>query len=419
MKNFLIIWAGELISNIGSGMTAFALAIYVYQLTGSVTYVSLITLFAYMPTVLLSPFGGILADRYDRRILMICGDTLSGFGLLYILLSIKFGHGGMIPIFVGITLNSIFVALMEPAYRATISDLLTEAEYAKASGMVQIAYNAKYLISPAIAGIVLSVSDISLVLILDISTFIITVFAVAIARKEIQKPIKKEVHSGIFKELREGFQLIKEKKEVKSLILIMTLVCFFIGFIQTLTAPMILVLSNAKIVGYIESICAVGMVVGSVVIGIFGIKNNQYWRVLFLAAIFCGLFMTFAGLKTNLIFISAALFLFFLTLPFINTCAEVLLRVSIPNNLQGRIWGLVSLLTQGGMIIAYGSCGVIADVVFEPMFRQSGLLNQSIGKIIGTGEGRGIAFMLILAGLGMIIAMGFLKRIIVFGNLKE
>lgn len=85
MKKFLVIWAGELISCIGSGMTAFALSMYVYQMTGSVSYVSLVTLLAYMPTILLSPIGGVLADRYDRRLLMIIGDAFSGLRIAYIL----------------------------------------------------------------------------------------------------------------------------------------------------------------------------------------------------------------------------------------------------------------------------------------------------------------------------------------------
>ena len=80
MKKFMMIWIGELISSIGSGMTAFALSIYVYEMTGSVSYVSLVTLLAYLPTILLSPLGGVLADRYDRRILMIIGDLFSGLG---------------------------------------------------------------------------------------------------------------------------------------------------------------------------------------------------------------------------------------------------------------------------------------------------------------------------------------------------
>lgn len=82
MKRFMVIWLGELISGIGSGMTAFALSIYVYQETGSVTLVSLISLAAFLPTILLSPLGGVLADRYDRRLLMIIGDLFSGLGLM-------------------------------------------------------------------------------------------------------------------------------------------------------------------------------------------------------------------------------------------------------------------------------------------------------------------------------------------------
>ena len=85
MKNFYKLWLGELISNIGSGMTAFALSVYIYEKTGSVSYVSLITLLSFMPSIILSPIGGLLADRYDRRLLMIIGDLFSGLGLIYIL----------------------------------------------------------------------------------------------------------------------------------------------------------------------------------------------------------------------------------------------------------------------------------------------------------------------------------------------
>lgn len=85
MQKFMIIWLGELISGIGSGMTAFALSIYVYQTTGCVSFVSVIALAAFLPTILLSPLGGVLADRYDRRLLMIIGDLCSGLGLLYVL----------------------------------------------------------------------------------------------------------------------------------------------------------------------------------------------------------------------------------------------------------------------------------------------------------------------------------------------
>ena len=402
MKKFMMIWIGELISSIGSGMTAFALSIYVYQMTGSVSYVSMVTLLAYLPTILLSPLGGVLADRYDRRLLMIIGDLFSGLGLVYILFGIQASTGSMLPILIGVTFNAVFVALLEPSYRATITDLLTQEEYDRASGMVQMAGNARYLLSPALAGILLALADIRLILVLDISTFFVTITMVALVRKTIQKPVKRK-SQGFWQEMKQGLSVITGNKGILSLVVIMAIVCFFIGFVQTLTGPMVLAVSDARTVGIMESVCAVGMLVGSIWIGFVGIKGS-YARVLCIAGIFCGVFMALAGVNRNLWITGAGIFLFFLSLPFMNTCADVLVRVNIPGEFQGRVWGMISLLTQAGTVLAYACCGVLADYLFEPMLSEQGILAGSVGRLIGTGEGRGIGFLLILSGIGMAIS---------------
>jgi MFS family permease len=412
MKKFMTIWAGELISNIGSGMTSFALSVYVYQLTGSVVWVSIVTMLAYLPTILLNPVGGILADRFDRRLMMICGDLFSALGLLYILISIQTGHTGIAPIVIGVTISSVFVSLLDPSYKATVTDLLTEDEYAKASGLVQMAGNAKYLISPAIAGVILGFSDIRLILIIDISTFFVTVFAAASVRKSIQKVKPRQDKFNFAKEFKEGIQYIVKDNGVLNLVILMALMCFFIGFIQTLMIPMILPIASVKTVGFMESVSAIGMLVGSVVISIVGIKKH-YSKILMVSLIVCGCFMALVGTSTSMGFILAASILFFAALPFVNTCADVLIRVSIPNQVQGRVWGLISVLTQIGYVIAYAACGVLADNVFEPMMKKNGLLAASVGKVIGAGEGRGIAVMLILAGVLMILTA------LVFGSRKS
>jgi MFS family permease len=383
-------------------MTSFALLVYVYQLTGSVTWVSIITLLAYAPVILLNPIGGILADRFDRRLMMICGDFFSAFGLLYILISIQMSYTGIGPIVIGVTINSVFISLLDPSYRATVTDLLTEEEYAKASGLVQLASNAKYLISPAIAGVILGFADIRVILTIDILTIFITVLAVASVRRNIQKVKPVYDKFNFAKEFNEGMQYIVKDKGVCSLVFLMAFMCFFVGFIQTLMIPMILPLSGAKTVGFMESVSAIGMVIGSVVISIVGIKK-YYSKILIWALVLCGCFMALVGVSKYIAFILIASILFFTTLPFINTCADVLIRVSIPNEVQGRVWGLISLLTQGGCIIAYVTCGILADKIFEPMMQKDGLLADSIGKVIGIGEGRGIGLMLIIAGILMVV----------------
>lgn len=402
MKKFLLIWSGELISSIGSGMTAFALSVYVYQTTGSAAYVSLITLLAYLPTMVLSPLGGVLADRYDRRLLMIIGDLFSGLGLAYVLWNIQIGTDSMLPIFIGVTFNAVFVALLEPSFRATITELLTEEEYAKASGLVQIAGNARFLISPALAGILLAVADIRLILLLDIGTFLITVTTVAIVRKSVGKAGRTEKQS-IGRELRLGYAEINKNKGIRTLIILMAFVCFFVGILQTLTSPMVLAVSDAETVGFMESLCAVGMLLGSVFIGMLGIKKN-YSTVLSVAGIFSGIFIALTGVNKSIFVTGAGVFLFFLALPFMNTSADVLIRKNIPNEIQGRVWGIISLLSQTGTVLAYALSGVLADYVFEPLLSENGALAGSIGGLIGTGTGRGIGFMLILSGICIIPA---------------
>lgn len=401
MKNFYKLWLGELISSIGSGMTAFALSVYVYKKTGSVSYVSLITLLSFMPSIVLSPIGGLLADRYDRRLLMIIGDLFSGLGLVYILWSIQAGEKSIVPIFVGITFSSIFTSLLEPSYRATLTDILEEENYAKASGLIQVAGSAKYLISPVIAGMILSVADIRVILLLDILTFITTCLMIFLVRKSMNSETQ-NYKKDSFKGLLEGLFIIKVNRGVYSLVIIMFFVCFFMGFIQILIRPMILALSSVKTAGMMESLCAVGLLIGSLWIGIAGIKKN-YSKILAVACFFCGIFMSMTGVNENLAIIGISTFLFFSTLPFMNSCADVLVRVSIPNELQGRVWGLISLITQMGTVVAYIISGVMADYVFEPMFNKNGILVENIGIIIGTGKGRGIGFMLILSGIGMLI----------------
>lgn len=400
MRKFMIIWFGEFISSIGSGMTSFAISIYIYRLTNSAALVSIAALLAYLPTILLNPIGGIFADRYDRRLMMILGDSLSVIGLVFILLCMKEGYTGVIPIFIGLTISSIFTSLLEPAYKATITDLLTEAEYAKASGLVQIAGASKYLISPFIAGIILSFTDISTILIIDISTFFVTVFSVFFVRKAIrQVKINKKNHS-ILTEFKEGINSVMAHDGVKDLVILMGFMCFFIAFIQTLIIPMILAFADSKTLGIMESISAVGMLIGSVVIGILNIKKN-YSKVLMVSLMACGLFMAMVGTTTSIVIIFIFCILFFASLPFVNTCADVLIRMRIPNEVQGRAWGIISVLTQIGYIAAYASCGFMADYVFGPMLMENGILADSIGKIIGVGEGRGIGLMLIISGIVM------------------
>ncbi len=114
---------------------------------------------------------------------------------------------------------------------------------------------------------------------------------------------------------------------------------------------------------------------------------------------FTGLFYALFGTSTNILFITIAGFLFFTTLPFVNTSLDVLIRKNVDNEVQARVWSIVSLVSQLGMVIAFAMAGFLADKVFNPLLMPDGPLASTAGKLIGTGTGRGIGLMFILSGM--------------------
>lgn len=358
-SKFLLLWAGEFISAIGGGLTSFGLGVYVFQQTGSAGSMALVTLLAFLPTLLLSVPAGVLADRHDRRLLMMVGDGCSAFGILYILLCMMNGEAALWQICVGVFISSTFSALLEPSYRATVTDLLTSEEYSKASGMVSIAGSARYLISPILAGGLLAVSDIKLLLVIDICTFFPTVIGAAVIRKEIaRKTVENKPSFG--ESLRQGWSAIAGNRGISVLIAVSAVMTCFMGTFQTLAQPMILDFADSATLGVGETVCACGMLVSSLFLGAKGIKR-EYVKILSVSLLLAGIGMIGFGIRANIYLMCLFGFLFFATLPFANNCLDYLVRINIPDELQGRAWGVIGFLSQIGYVVAYALAGTAAD----------------------------------------------------------
>ena len=399
-RKFILLWAGELISQIGGGLTSFGLGVYVFNQTGCAADMALITLLGFLPGLLLSVPAGVFADKYDRRLLMMIGDGCSGAGVIFILLCMLNGGATLIQIYTGVFISSIFSSLIEPSYRATITDLLTKEEYSKASGLVSLAGSAKYLFSPVIAGFLLTVSDIKLLLVIDICTFFLTVISTAVVRKSVDTK-KTETTDAFFSRLKEGWKAVYDRKGVFMLVIAASVITLFMGVFQVLAAPAVLSFADSKTLGITETICACGMLVSGVILGIWGIKK-RYIRVLSISLALAGIFMIGFSALESIPLMCVFGFLFFAALPFANNCLDYLSRTNIPDEFQGRAWGLIGFLSQLGYVAAYAVSGFAADI---------------LGTLTGRGAGRGSAMMIGLSGVCLIIAAFSIPMIKAIRNL--
>ena len=387
LRRFILLWAGELISSIGGGLTSFGLGVYIFQQTGSAANMALITLLGFLPTLLLSVPAGALADRYDRRLLMMIGDGCSALGIVFILVCMMNGGASLAQICIGVLISSVFSALLEPAFRATITDLLTREEFSRASGLVSLAGSARYLFSPILAGFLLTVSDVKLLLVIDICTFFLTVISAAVVRKSIGKKTA-EKKEGLLDSIRDGWRILRSERGVLLLVLVSSAITLFMGMFQILAEPMVLSFSDEKTLGITETICASGMLVSGLILGMRGIKRN-FTGIMSMSLAAAGIMMIGFGLFENICTICISGFLFFAALPFANNCLDYLTRTHIPDDVQGRVWGLIGFLSQFGYVIAYAVSGVAAD---------------ALGQWTGMGVGRGSAMVIQAAG-GMMAAI--------------
>lgn len=388
---FLLLWIGQCLSTIGSGLTAFALGVFAFETTQSATSYALVLLCAFLPSIALRPLGGVLADRMDRRVAMMIGDVGSALGVLFIGSMLWLGHREMWWIYSGVALSSLFLALQNPAYKASVSDLLDKEHYAKASGLVQLSEASRHLISPFLASIFLRFWSLETLLMIDIATFCFAILTLIVVKKG-EKKIKENAEP-LLDSLKKGFSFVYSDRTLFSLLGVTTLLTFFVGFFQALLGPRILSFSTPETLGTIQSFSAIGMLVSSLWIGTL-CQQTKNLRMLSLSLLSAGCFYILLGVFQEPILLITFGFGFFFTLPYINTTLEVLIRNRVPNDIQGRVWSIISLVSQSGMVVAFAIAGPLADHLFEPLFQFN-------------GKGTGCLF--VLSGAGIIASSQLLK----------
>jgi MFS transporter, DHA3 family, macrolide efflux protein len=405
MLTFGIVWFGQLISFIGSGVSSFGLGVWVYQSTGSITLFALISMFANLPGALLGPFAGTLVDRWDRRKALLYSDLGAGISTTVILILLLTGSLELWHVYLAMFISGTCAALRWPALNAATTQLVPKEQYARVNGLLQIVLVGRVLVSPLLAGVLIGCIGLQGIILIDFATFVFavgTLQAISIPRPE-ETAEGKASKGSFLQETVYGWHYITARPGLFALMNLFSLVNFLMEMTIVLFTPLVLSFGSPAILGSVMSLGGIGYLAGSVVISTWkGLKRRVHTIIgsMFLM----GLFMVVIGLQPTQLLVTAGTFMALFCLPILSCANQVIWQEKVASDLQGRVFAIRGAIVLATPPLAYLAAGPLSDRVFEPLMAVNGLLAGSLGRIIGTGQGRGIGLLVICVGLSVVLA---------------
>ncbi len=398
LPTFLTIWGGQLVSAIGSEMTKFAIAIWTWELTGKATPLSLILFFSHIPTVIASFFAGVLVDRWNRKQLIIVGDSIAGLSTIAILLLFMSNQLEIWHIYLTAVINGLFGYVQTLAFSTSMSTIVPKKHYARASAMMSIKFSISTILGPACAGVFYPLIGLVGVLIVDIMTFIVAVSILWFVHIPQPKNSKVEKSHGDnnWQELTFGFRYIFQRPGLLALLIFM-LIYNFLGQVSGpgLIDPMILARSNnnTAALASVQMAFGAGISIGATVITVWGGPKLRIYGILLGSALTEFSKMLFALGRTPLIWMITATSAGFFS-PFTGSFNQAIWLSKVDPAIQGKVFAARYLITQ--MIVPFGIVvsGFLADYIFEPAMKTDGDFAGIFGGLFGTGAGAGIALQI-------------------------
>lgn len=395
LRGFALVTFGQLVSLIGSRALAFALGIWVYLQTGSVTQFSVILVSALLPGLLVLPFAGAAADRWNRRLLMIAGEAANAAGTGLILVTFATGSLELWHIYVAAGLGSIATSFQQPAYLAAVAQLVPKQYLARTNGVLQAVLAVSQAIGPLLGGALIVLIGLGGVMLVDLATVLVAMFTLMVVR--IPDLLFRKREETIWKEIRGGVRYIAQRRSLVAMVVFFLGYNLVLGFALALVAPMVLSFASAGTLSVTATVGAVGGIAGGLAMALWGGFERRATGMVGFAAL-TGVGMIVAGLRPSPIFAITGLAAIMASIALINGHWQTMIQVKVGMELQGRVLATNRMIANLTEPLGYVGAGWLADAYFEPAMADGGRLSDTLGGLLGSGPGRGMALVIVVLG---------------------
>lgn len=410
MKNFILLFAGQTVSQMGSAMTGFAVIIWAYTQAGEVMASSVLAFCSAVPYLIVSLLGGAVADRFSKKRIMLVCDAAAALGSLAILVCL---HVNCLQLWILCAvnmLNGFMNAFQGPASQVAVSLLVDQKDYVRIGGIQSAAGALTGMLNPVLGAALLGIGGLKAVLMVDLATFLFAFSTLLIFVKipETFEYGEAVTFHDIKCSMKESVSFLKVENEIL-LLLVMYGVLEFMGAISfdSMYSPLLLARTNNNemIVGIVSSVAAAGSMAASLMLTVIGQPEKKI-SPMFAGSILCLLGIMFFGMGRSLGWWCIVVFCGCFGAPVYQTYQTAILRERVPIHMQGRMFAMQGMITQILAPVGYLIGAVLADYVFEPFMQREGMMQALCAGIVGEGSGSGMGILFVLAGfLGIVIIL--------------
>ena len=405
-SNFILLWATQTLSRLGSSLTPFALILWAYGKTGSALSTALLTVSSYVPYILLSLPVGTLTDRMNKKRLMLISDTAAALCTLTILFVWLSGNLELWYLYLVNAITGTAQTFQQPASEVATTLVTPEDKYQKAGSLNALAYSVINMASPVIATALYSAGGLTLVIIVDLSTFTVAFLSLLLFVKIPEMKSEKREDSHIMMDLKEALCFLRTNMGILQVILFLAAINFVASIYDAALPAMILSFESESILAAAQSTAGIAMIIGSAIATMMPAPKSRVKMIIISLFISMSTENFMLAFFRNPIMWCVGAFLGWLCIPVMNTNLDALMRSNIPSAIQGRVYSARNMLQFFTIPLGYLAGGFLVDTVFEPFMSDKS--NTVLNQLFGTGKGSGAAFLFAVIGvMGVLVCIVF------------
>lgn len=409
LKPYLLLWSTQALSALGSGMTGYALVVWLFLRNGSALQTALLSVCSYAPYVIMSIFAGAMSDRWNKKRTMLICDFIAALSTVFVFVLIKTDSLHAWHLYVLNALNGLMNTVQQPACEVASTLLVPKEYYQKTSGLRSFSQSLNSILTPVLATAIFSFAGIEAVIAIDLLTFVVAFLALGLFIHIPEKSMDRQPGEGLLSSAGKGLAWLKQNPLILNLILFLACINLVAATYNAALPAMLLSKDNGgeMVLGIVNTCVGIATLAGSIFVTVMPVPKNRV-RVICLALILSMSTENFllAFGNSPLAWCIGAV-LGWLPIPLMSANMDVIFRNTIPPDMQGRVYSCRNTLQYFTIPIGFLAGGFLVDKVFEPLMSnqpETGLL----ASLFGFGKGSGAAMLFGVIGIiGVMICLVF------------